>query len=48
MGARLRLEVGAGQADAVAGLLAEAGFGGIERRTDLAGIERVVWGARKP
>lgn len=40
------LEVGAGQADAVAGLLADAGFGGIERRRDLAGIERVVWGRR--
>jgi release factor glutamine methyltransferase len=42
----LALEVGAGQADAVAVLLAESGFGGIERRRDLAGIERVVWGLR--
>ncbi len=38
------LEVGAGQADAVEVLLADAGFTGIERRRDLAGIERVVWG----
>jgi release factor glutamine methyltransferase len=40
------LEVGAGQADAVAALLADAGFGGIERRRDLAGIERVIFGGR--
>lgn len=40
------VEVGAGQADAVAGLLAEAGFTGLQRRRDLAGIERVVWGAK--
>ncbi len=46
--AALALEVGAGQADAVAGLLADAGFGAIERRTDLAGIERIVWGAGEP
>ena len=38
------LEVGEGQADAVEVLLADAGFTGIERRRDLAGIERVVWG----
>lgn len=40
------LEVGAGQAPAVAGILGEAGFTGIERRRDLAGIERVVVGRR--
>jgi release factor glutamine methyltransferase len=45
-GTACALEVGAGQADAVAGLLAEAGFTGIQRRRDLAGIERVVWGAK--
>lgn len=38
----LALEVGEGQADAVAGLLAGAGFPAVERRRDLAGIERVV------
>jgi release factor glutamine methyltransferase len=42
----LALEVGDGQAGAVAGLLHEAGFGEIETRRDLAGIERVVWGKR--
>jgi hypothetical protein len=26
----------------------EAGFKGIERSRDLAGIERVVWGAKTP
>jgi release factor glutamine methyltransferase len=40
------LEVGEGQADAVAGLLGEAGFGEVERRRDLAGIERLVVGRR--
>jgi release factor glutamine methyltransferase len=40
------VEVGEGQAPAVAELLAEAGFGAIERRRDLAGIERVVVGGR--
>ena len=40
------LEVGAGQADAVEALLGAAGFTGIERRRDLAGIDRVVWGRR--
>lgn len=44
--AAMALEVGAGQADAVAALLGGAGFAGIERRRDLAGIERVVWGRR--
>jgi release factor glutamine methyltransferase len=40
------LEVGAGQSDAVAAMLSEAGFGAAERRRDLGGIERVVWGRR--
>lgn len=40
------LEVGAGQASAVAGLLGRAGFGSIERLSDLAGHERVVVGRR--
>ncbi len=38
------LEVGEGQAGAVGALLAEAGFGEVETRRDLAGIERVVVG----
>ncbi len=38
----LALEVGDGQADAVAALLATAGFPAVERLTDLGGIERVV------
>jgi release factor glutamine methyltransferase len=40
------LEVGAGQAPATEALLAGAGFHGIERRRDLAGIERAVVGHR--
>jgi release factor glutamine methyltransferase len=40
----LAVEVGEGQAPAVAELFREAGFGGVERRRDLAGIERVVLG----
>src|SRR5438270_36192 len=40
------LEVGFGQADAVADMLARAGFVGVERLRDLAGIERVVVGRR--
>jgi len=40
----LAVEVGDGQAPAVAELLREAGFGGVETRRDLAGIERVVLG----
>jgi release factor glutamine methyltransferase len=40
--ALVALELGAGQADAVAALLREAGFAGGEARRDLAGIERVV------
>jgi release factor glutamine methyltransferase len=42
----LALEVGRGQAEAVAGLLREAGLGGVGIRRDLGGIERVVWGRR--
>jgi release factor glutamine methyltransferase len=40
----LAVEVGEGQAPAVAELLRAAGFGEIETRRDLAGIERVVVG----
>jgi len=40
----LALEVGAGQADAVSGLMLDAGFARVESRRDLAGIERVVVG----
>lgn len=40
------LEVGEGQAPAVTGLVREAGFGEVEVRRDLAGIERVVVGRR--
>ncbi|MDP8224491.1 MAG: peptide chain release factor N(5)-glutamine methyltransferase [Candidatus Lernaella stagnicola] len=42
----LVVECGAGQADAVAELFAAGGFDGVERRCDLAGIERVVIGRR--
>lgn len=42
----LAVEIGAGQADAVAGLLVRAGFGSVARRRDLAGIERVIVGER--
>jgi release factor glutamine methyltransferase len=42
----LALEVGAGQAGAVSRLLGESGFGAVETRVDLAGIERVVIGSR--
>ena len=35
------LEVGAGQAGAVARLLAAAGFAAVDTRPDLAGIERI-------
>jgi release factor glutamine methyltransferase len=38
------LEVGEGQAGAVGELLDQAGFGSVETRADLAGIERVVVG----
>ena len=40
----LAVEVGEGQAEAVGALMREAGFGAIETRRDLAGIERVVLG----
>jgi release factor glutamine methyltransferase len=38
------LEVGLGQAEAVAAMLRDAGLGAVEARRDLAGIERVVLG----
>jgi release factor glutamine methyltransferase len=40
----IALEVGAGQAEAVSGLVSGAGFARIETRHDLVGIERVVLG----
>jgi release factor glutamine methyltransferase len=40
------LEIGVDQADAVEGLLRDAGFAEVERRRDLAGHERVVVGRR--
>ncbi len=43
-GGALVLEVGAGQAESVAGLLTAAGFEAVARHGDLAGIERVVEG----
>jgi release factor glutamine methyltransferase len=46
-GARLlAIEVGAGQAAAVAGLMRAAGYERVDARRDLAGIERVVVGSR--
>ena len=46
-GARLvAIEVGAGQAAAVAALMDAAGFARVQARRDLAGIERVVVGRR--
>jgi release factor glutamine methyltransferase len=42
----LALEVGEGQADAVASLLGKTGFEAIQMRPDLAGIPRIVWGKR--
>lgn len=46
-GARLlAIELGAGQAPAVAALMREAGYGDVRARRDLAGIERVVVGRR--
>ena len=41
---RILLETGAGQADAVSGLLSDAGFSGIRTIKDLAGLDRVVAG----
>lgn len=40
----LAVEVGEGQASAVAGLMRDAGLGEVETRRDLAGIERIVIG----
>jgi release factor glutamine methyltransferase len=40
----IALEVGAGQAETVSGMVAEAGFSAVEVRRDLAGIDRVVLG----
>jgi release factor glutamine methyltransferase len=45
---RFFLEVGAGQAQAVAGLAAAAGLVDLATHRDLAGIERVVSGGRAP
>ena len=42
----IALEIGAGQADDVAKLVEAVGFGRVEVRNDLAGIERVVVGRR--
>jgi release factor glutamine methyltransferase len=42
----LALEIGAGQAAATAALLDAAGFTDVATRRDLAGVERVVSGAR--
>ena len=46
-GGFLALEIGIGQADAVEALLAQAGWRDIDRKRDLAGIDRVLL-ARKP
>jgi release factor glutamine methyltransferase len=43
-GRLVAVEVGEGQAEAVGALMREAGFGAIETRRDLAGIERIVVG----
>jgi release factor glutamine methyltransferase len=40
----LALEIGEGQADAVEELMRAAGYAGVERRADLAGIDRVIVG----
>ena len=45
--ASVALEVGAGQAERVAELLAQAGFGSLRVALDLGGIKRVVIGGRK-
>lgn len=45
-GGLIALEIGAGQAQATAHLLEQAGFSRIELHEDLAGIERVVSGRR--
>jgi release factor glutamine methyltransferase len=41
------IEVGAGQAEPVGELIAEAGFGSVHSEADLAGIKRVVIGERQ-
>jgi release factor glutamine methyltransferase len=46
-GDAMALEVGLGQADEVAALLRAAGWGAVEVRPDLAGIDRVVLGRRE-
>ncbi len=45
-GGTLLIEIGIGQHGAVAEMMAGAGFTGVETRRDLAGIERIVGGAR--
>jgi release factor glutamine methyltransferase len=45
-GGAIALEIGAGQADATAALLAAAGFIDVRRRRDLGQIERVVSGVK--
>jgi release factor glutamine methyltransferase len=47
-GGSVALEIGQGQGDAVAALLAGAGLAVIERRPDLAGIERCLVARAKP
>jgi release factor glutamine methyltransferase len=47
-GACLIAEIGQGQGDAVAGILAAAGFGGIRIVPDLAGVSRVVVAVHNP
>jgi release factor glutamine methyltransferase len=44
----IALEIGEGQAEAVAALMRESGFVEIETRRDLAGIERIVIGSSDP
>jgi len=44
---KIALEIGAGQAAAVLGLVDEAGFTAVRAERDLAGIERVVVGERR-
>ena len=43
-GGVLAVEIGAGEADRVAALLTQRGFGDVERARDYARIERVVSG----
>lgn len=45
-GGLLVMEMGEGQHDAVAGIVAVAGFGPAEVRADLAGIPRAIWARR--